>query len=455
MVVLQGTQRVNNRGHLEVGGCDATELAAAFGTPLYVVDEVELRRRCRRYRQALHASYSNSSVAFAGKALLNLAIARIVAEENLELDVASGGELYTALQAGFPVQRITLHGNFKLDEELRLALRHGVGRIGIDSLDEIERLARLSEEMHCSPRVTLRVAPGVDPHTHGKISTGQDDTKFGLNISNGAARAGIQAILRHPHLQLAGFHCHVGSQLLDTEAHEAAADIVCRFAASMQERYGMRVQEIILGGGLGIQYLPGQQPPSIERFADSICDTFRRSCQNMGLGEPHLGVEPGRSIAGEAGLTLYTIGPVKRVPIREVPGERWYVAVDGGLSDNPRPLMYDALYQTLLANRAAEMPTITVRVSGRHCETDTLLPAVELPEPHPGDILAVLATGAYNASMASNYNRFPRPAMVLANEGNAELITRRETFEDLLKLDLIPERLRQKAIASQGCDKGE
>lgn len=444
MVVLQGTQRINDRGHLEVGGCDTAELAATFGTPLYVVDEVEFRRRCRRYRQAFQTYYPDSSIAFAGKALLNLAIARIVAEENLELDVASGGELFTALQAGFPMQRITLHGNFKLDEELRLALRHGVGRIVVDSLDEIDLLARLSEEMHRSPRVTLRVAPGVDPHTHSKISTGQEDTKFGLNISDGAAGIGVQVILQHHQLQLAGFHCHVGSQLLDTEAHEAAADTVCRFAVSVREQYGVEVQEIILGGGLGIQYLPEQQPPSIEHFAESVCSAFRRSCQEIGLNEPHLGVEPGRSIAGEAGLTLYTVGPVKQVPIREAPGQRWYVAVDGGLSDNPRPLMYDARYQALLANRAVEKAMMTVRVSGRHCETDTLLPAVELPEPHPGDILAVLATGAYNASMASNYNRFPRPAMVLVNEGTAELITRRETFEDLLRLDLIPERLLAK-----------
>jgi diaminopimelate decarboxylase len=290
--------------------------------------------------------------------------------------------------------------------------------------------------------VLLRLAPGVDPHTHGKISTGQDDTKFGMNVGDGSAAAGVAAILAQPALRLRGFHAHVGSQLLDTESHEAAADAVCRFAAAMRDRFNLAIAEIVLGGGLGVRYLPDQQPPSIADFAEAVTSAYCRALDRYQLGRPHLGMEPGRSIVAEAGVTLYTIGPIKDVPISEAPGRRTYVAVDGGLSDNPRPLMYEARYQALVANRGAAAPTQTVRVSGKHCETDTLLPSVELPDVQPGDILAVLTTGAYNYAMASNYNRFTRPAMVLVREGHADLIVRRETWADLLRSDELPERLR-------------
>ncbi|MCL4543202.1 MAG: diaminopimelate decarboxylase [Chloroflexi bacterium] len=441
-MTLQGTQRINAAGHLEVGGCDTVALAREFGTPLYVLDEAELRGRCSAYRQAFQARYPHTGVAYAGKALLTTAVARIVEQEGLELDVASGGELTTALAADFPAHRITLHGNFKLQSELELALHQGVGRIVVDSMLELSQLAELAKRLLKRPTIVLRVAPGVDPHTHGKISTGQDDTKFGFNISNGAAEAGVIEALRHPELHLTGFHAHVGSQLLDTEAHEAAAHIICQFAATMRDHYQLTIRDLILGGGLGIQYLPEQLPPSIESFAKQLTSAFSKALHRYDLGTPHLGIEPGRSIAGEAGLTLYTVGPIKHAPIAAAPGERVYVAIDGGLSDNPRPLMYDARYQALLANRAAEAATFTVRVAGRHCETDTLLPSVDLPFPAAGDILAVLATGAYNYAMASNYNRFPRPAMILVRDGTAEVIVRRETVDDLLRQDVIPERLR-------------
>lgn len=441
MAVLQGTQRVNAHGHLEIGGCDAVDLARAFGTPLYVLDEAAVRERCRAFRAAFGQRYLKSSIAYAGKALLNLAVIRIMDEEGMDLDVASGGELFTAIQAGFPSERITLHGNYKSDDELQLALESGIGRIVVDSLAEVAQLARLAGGRTQPVDVLLRLAPGVDPHTHGKISTGQDDTKFGMNVGDGSAPKGVAAIVAQPALRLRGFHAHVGSQLLDTEAHEAAADAVCRFAAAMRDQHGVRVDDLILGGGLGIRYLPDQQPPSIDDFAEAVTSAFRKALARYDLGEPHLGMEPGRSIVGEAGVTLYMVGPIKRVPISEAPGTRTYVAVDGGLSDNPRPLMYDARYQALIANRAADAPDQTVRVSGKHCETDTLLPSVDLAAPRSGDILAVLSTGAYNYAMASNYNRFTRPAMVLVYDGRADLIVRRETREDLLRCDVLPERL--------------
>lgn len=443
MTVLQGTQRINGAGHLEVGGCDTTVLAEQFGTPLYVLDEAAIRERCRTFRAAFQRLYPLSSIAYAGKALLNLAVVRIMDDEGMDLDVASGGELYTALEAGFPPKRITLHGNYKSDDELRLALENSIGRIVVDSLEEVAQLARLAAGRTYPVEVLLRLAPGVDPHTHGKISTGQDDTKFGMNVADGAAERGVAAILAQPHLRLRGFHAHVGSQLLDTESHEAAAEAVCRFAAAMRDRCGATVEEIILGGGLGIRYLPDQRPPSVDDFAKTVTAAFCLALDRHQLGRPHLGMEPGRSIVGEAGVTLYTVGPIKQVPISEVPGRRTYVAIDGGLSDNPRPLMYEARYQALLANRAAESPSQTVRVSGKHCETDTLLPSVDLPQVRSGDILAVLSTGAYNYAMASNYNRFTRPAMVLARDGGADLIVRRETWDDVLRCDFVPERLRQ------------
>ncbi len=443
--MLLGTQQVNSKGHLEIGGCDAVDLARQFGTPLYVLDETTVRERCRTFLDAFHRRYPRSSVAFAGKALLTSAVVRIVDEEGLELDVASGGELFTALSAGFPANRITLHGNYKSDAELMLALQHGVGRIVVDSLDEVAQLSRLGGGRSRPIDVLLRLAPGVDPHTHGKISTGQDDTKFGLNVSDSSAEAGVAAIAAVSQLRLRGFHAHVGSQLLDTEAHEAAADVVCRFAARVRDEHGISVDQIILGGGLGIRYLPEHQPPSIEAFAGAVTGAFRAALQRFELGEPRLGVEPGRAVVGEAGVTLYTVGPVKSVPINETPGRRTYVAIDGGLSDNPRPLMYEARYQAVIANRAGDPPTQTVRVSGKHCETDTLLPSAQLPDVAAGDVLAVLSTGAYNYAMASNYNRLPRPAMVLVHDGHADLIVRRETYDDLLRCDVIPDRLMAQA----------
>lgn len=433
---LFGTQAVNERGHLSIGGCDAVELAMVYGTPLYVVDEALVRANCRAYAGAFARRYPRAHVAYAGKAFLCAAMARLVDDEGLHLDVASGGEVATARAAGFPMQKVALHGNFKSNEELRLALELRVGRIVVDSDYELDQLARLTAELGAHAHILLRTAPGVDPHTHQKISTGQADTKFGLNVANGAALAAVRRAMAMPSVTLRGIHAHVGSQLLDTEAHETAADVLCQFLAEARDAAGFVAEELILGGGLGIRYGPSDRPPSIDHFVETLVAAVERGIAQYGIAAPELGVEPGRSIVGEAGVTLYTVGPVKTVPIQEEPGQRTYVAVDGGLSDNPRPLMYDARYPALIADRASQPARSVVRVSGKHCETDTLVPEVALADPRPGDVLAVLDTGAYNYAMASNYNRFPRPAVVAVCDGQARLWVRRETLDDVLRCDV-------------------
>lgn len=438
---LLGTQRINDRGHLEIGGCDTVDLARTYGTPLYVLDEALIRANCRAFRQAFGQRYPQVEIAYAGKAFLTTAMARIVAQEGLALDVASAGELYTALRGGFPPERIFFHGNNKSPDELALALAHGVGRIVVDNLYELDLLGRLAAETGRTADILIRTAPGIDPHTHHRIRTGQADTKFGLSIADGAAMTAVKRALALPGVRLRGLHAHVGSQLLDTRAHEEAADIVLRFAREVADETGYVIEELNLGGGLGIRYLPEHRPPTIDEFAEALVGAVRRALAAYTLPAPRLQLEPGRAIVSEAGTTLYTVGAIKRVSIPEPPGERLYVTIDGGMSDNPRPQLYDAKYTALLANKADRPAVVTARIAGKHCETDILIQSVPLAEPEPGDILAVLATGAYNYSMASNYNRFPRPAVVLVADGRAEVIVKRETLDDLLRQDVIPPRL--------------
>ena len=432
-----GTQQINSVGHLTIGGCDTVELARQFGTPLYVVDEALIRENCREYQRAFRQRLEAVEIAYAGKALITTAICRLMQQEKMSLDVASEGELYTALQAGFPAERIKLHGNFKKESLIRMALTHGVGRIVADSLVEVEDLSRLAGEMGKTAHLLLRIAPGVKASTHAAIQTGQEDTKFGLSIRD-AARPGIKLALELPHVQLHGLHAHIGSQILDTDAFKRAVEVFVEFLASTREELGFHCEQLDLGGGLGIRYQEEDRPPSIDDLAEVMAGTLKACCEQKGLPVPALILEPGRSIVGEAGTTLYTLGAVKHIP-----GVRTYLSVDGGLSDNPRPVMYDALYRATIANKADQEPSVEgLRVSGAHCETDMLIPEIALQEPAPGDILAVFGTGAYNHSMASNYNRFCRPAMVLVHEGQADLITRREELADLVRQDVMPERLK-------------
>ncbi len=440
--MLLGTQRVNAKGHLEIGGCDVTRLAAEFGTPLYVMDEALIRRNCREFRAAFESRYPRNAVCYAGKAFLTTAFCRIIQEEGLNLDVASLGELYTALRAGFPPERINLHGNNKSREELEMAVRSRIGHVVVDNLLEIQMLAAVTREMDLSMDVLVRCNPGVDPHTHKFISTGQADTKFGLNVKDGSALAAIRQILAHPGLRFDGIHCHVGSQLLDTEAHEGAVDALIGLMRRIVDETGTLCNVVNIGGGLGVRYRSHHEPPSFDRFAETVTSRLKAALDGANLPYPVLQHEPGRALVAEAGTTLYTVGAIKTVPITEDPGHRVYVAVDGGLSDNPRPQMYDAVYEIIVANKADRPHDQTITIAGKHCETDVLIWDTVAPGLKPGDVIAVQTTGAYNYAMASNYNKFLRPAVVLVNDGGADLIVERETLEDLVRHDVIPDRLR-------------
>jgi diaminopimelate decarboxylase len=435
-MMLLGTQRVNDAGHLEIGGVDTVRLAEEFGTPLYVVDEAAFRQTARSFLAAFRAQYPRVEVSFAGKVFLCKGICKVVEQEGLGLDVASGGELYTALHAGFPASRISVHGNNKSPEELRMALDARVGHLVVDNAYELDLLSDLARDLREPQPILLRVAPGIDPHTHRRISTGQVDTKFGFDIGSGAAMAAIRRVREIPTLQLLGLHCHVGSQLLDTDCHEDSVAAMVDLLSEVKREFGLEFPELNIGGGLGIRYLRTQQPPSHEEFAARITGVLKRKLDEAGLAYPTLLQEPGRSLIGEAGVTLYSVGSIKPIP-----GVRTYVSVDGGLSDNPRPALYEARYEVVVANRAAEPHENVVTVAGKHCETDILFWDVPLADPRPGDLLAVQSTGAYNFSMASNYNRFRRPAVVLVNEGQADLLVRRQNYEDLVAQDVVPERL--------------
>lgn len=435
--MLRGTMQINAQGHLEIGGCDCVELAKEFGTPLYVVDEALVRENCRRYKKAFAQNYpAEARVAYAGKAFLVLAMCRLVAEEGLWLDVASGGELFTALQARFPTECIYLHGNYKSEEELAMAVRHKVGRIVVDCLEELERLNEIAAHQNTVADILLRLTPGVEAHTHEYIRTGQIDTKFGFSIEGGVAHTAVEKALSLPHLRLLGFHCHIGSQIFETEPYRIAVEEMFRFAEEVRKQTGFTMQELNMGGGLGVRYTPEDDPPTVEEFVTHLCSSVKEMAAYFNMPLPSLAVEPGRSIVGEAGTTLYSIGVVK-----EVPKVRTYVSVDGGMSDNPRPALYGARYFALIANKANQTADrmVTVTVAGKHCESDILIRDIPLADPKPGDILAVFTTGAYHYSMASNYNRFPKPAVVFVKDGKAKLVVRRETYDDLLRCDLTGE----------------
>lgn len=431
-----GTQSVGADGHLQVGGCDTVALAEQFGTPLYVLDEWAFRARCRAYRQAFCTRKPDTRIAYAGKALLTVAVCQMVAEEGLELDVASGGELYTALKAGFPPERIHLHGVYKTESELREALAARVGTIVLDNFDEIERLRGLMSA-NDSVSVMVRVAPDVTAETHPLIQTGQLDSKFGFHWHNREALRAVEAVLADTRLRLEGFHCHIGSQIGDLEAFRAATRAMVSFAQSVRQRLGYWAPLLNVGGGLAVRYTPDDPQLTPDVLAEAIVGTLRQACAHEGYPEPVLMIEPGRSLIAEAGLTLYRVGAVKHVSHGRSDLPETYLIVDGGVSDNPRPTMYGARYTAVNAMRAdPTLPRRPYRILGKHCETDPIIDWAELPETRVGDLIAVLTTGAYAYSMSSNYNRYPRPAMVAVREGQARLIVRRETYDQLVQNDL-------------------
>ncbi|MGH2599583.1 MAG: diaminopimelate decarboxylase [Dehalococcoidia bacterium] len=430
--VLPSTAAVNERGHLTIGGCDTVELAREYGTPLYVFDEQHLRDQARAFARSFTRRNPETMVAYASKAYTGLAILQLVAEEGLGLDVVSGGELAIALAAGFPVERIHLHGNNKTPQELREAVAAGVGRVVVDNFHEIELLDRIAGEAGRRQQVLLRLAPGIDPHTHAKISTGQIDTKFGFTIQNGDAAEAVSRTLAAPNLTLLGYHCHIGSQIFEIESYAQVADVMLGFAAEQRDRTGFAPEEFSPGGGFAVQYLADAPPPEPDAYAAMVVDAVNAARERYKLPPLRLFVEPGRSMVARAGVTLYTIGAIK-----DIPDVRRYVSVDGGMADNIRPAMYDAQYEAIVANRPEEAPAEMVTVAGKYCESgDILIRDIDLPRLESGDILAVPASGAYAPAMASNYNAALRPAVVFVRDGAARLVRRRETYEDLLRTEI-------------------
>ncbi|RRJ66419.1 diaminopimelate decarboxylase [Paenibacillus oralis] len=433
---LHGTSKINAKGHLEIGGCDTVELKQQFGTPLYIVDEALVRQRCREYMDAFRASGLSFQVAYASKAFCVMAMCRLAEEEGLSLDVVSEGELFTALQAGFPAQRIHFHGNNKTLDELEMAMSAGIGCFVADNFTELHMLQALAAEKGTKVNVLLRVTPGVEAHTHEYISTGQTDSKFGFDIGNGSASEAVELASRSLNLNLLGVHSHIGSQIFETEGFQLAVERVAAFAMQVKEKLNVVFKVVNLGGGFGIRYTEEDTPLKVADYVRAITDAVKEHFSDY-PELPEIWVEPGRSIVGDAGTTLYTVGTSK-----DIPGVRKYVAVDGGMTDNPRPALYDSKYEAMLANRAHDENEETVSIAGKCCESgDMLIWDVELPKVNSGDLLAVACTGAYNYAMASNYNRIRRPAVVFAQDGHSDLVVKRESLQDLIACDVIPERI--------------
>ena len=425
------TAGVNSQDRLTVGGCDAVELAREFGTPLLVFDDATLRGMCRGFADAFASRYPNSGVLYASKAFVNAAVARLVAEEGLGLDVVSGGELAVASAAGVDMRNVYFHGNNKTPDELEYALDAGCGRVVVDSFYELDLLNEIAKRRGVSHDILLRLSPSVDPHTHAATTTGILDSKFGFSIETGDSTTAIRQALAASNLDLIGLHFHLGSPIFELEPYAIAIDTVLTYLAQFIGE-GLDMREFSPGGGFAIGYVRDQLPPSIEDYAEVIVSTFRRRCGDLGFGEPKLIVEPGRSIVGRAGVALYTVGAIKTIPT-----VRKYVSLDGGMGDNIRPALYGSEYEAVAASRMSDAPAETVTLAGKYCESgDVLVRDVEMPVLEAGDVIAIPASGAYAPSMASNYNLNGRPAIVIASDGEATLIRRRETFADMMALDV-------------------
>ncbi|EIV95803.1 diaminopimelate decarboxylase [Frankia sp. QA3] len=434
------TARLDPDGVLRIGGVRVDELAAEFGTPAFILDEADFRARCAAWRSA----FEDCDVYYAGKAFLCRAVARWVAEEGLNLDVCTGGELAVARSVGFPAQRLLFHGNNKSVAELRAAVAYGVGRIVVDSFAEIDRLAAVAAEAGVRQRVLVRVTPGVEAHTHHYVSTGQEDQKFGFSLAGGAAAEAVERVLAADALHLVGLHAHIGSQIFDTAGFGLAAHRMVGLLARIRDTHDLELPELDLGGGLGIAYTSEDAPLEVADVAERLTAVVGKECAAAGLAVPRLGVEPGRAVVGPTTVTLYEVGTVK-----ELPGLRTFVSVDGGMSDNIRTALYDARYTARLVSRAGSPAAHVVTLVGRHCESgDVVAHDVPLPDDvRPGDLVAVPASGAYHRSMASNYNHVTRPPVVAVRDGVARLIVRRETEEDLLRLDIDPAEQADPAVA--------
>lgn len=431
-LIYPATSLHNAAGHLEIDGCDVVDLVEDFGSPLFIYEEKTIRDQCRRFMDAFRKRTADFEVIYASKAFSTIAVCQLIAEEGLSIDVSSGGEYHTALVAGVPTERMFFHGNNKTPAELEYALANGVGFVVVDSFNELALLEEMAAGRSKKQPVLLRITPGIEAHTHSYIQTGQEDSKFGFGLAEGLALEAIRRALAAPHLELVGLHAHIGSQIFSFDAFLKAITILVDLIKEAHDRHGFECRYLNIGGGLGIRYTMEDTPSTIDDYVEVKVAGVREEMARAGLPAPRICVEPGRSIVAKAGITAYRIGTIK-----EVPGIRTYVSVDGGMSDNIRPMLYDARYEAIIANRATAPVDTTVTVAGKHCESgDILIRDAQLAKPELGDILVIAATGAYCYAMASNYNGNPRPAVVLVHDGKARVIAERETYSDLVAKQL-------------------
>lgn len=424
--------QINHEGHLLIGGVDTTSLAKQYGTPLIAYDTNNIRQQIRNFKKIFDEEQVDYQISYASKAFATIAMYQLINQENIHCDVVSGGEIYTAAQAGFPMGKVSFHGNNKSYEELELALDQNIGCIILDNFHEIELLSQLTDKRGQDIDVMFRVTPGISAHTHQYVMTGQEDSKFGFDINSGQADDAIQQVLATRHLNPIGIHCHIGSQIFATDGFIMAAQKMMALLHHWQVKFDFLAPVVNLGGGFGIQYTDDEKPLQPESFIKAILHEMKRIAAETQMKLPEIWIEPGRSIVGSAGVSLYTVGSRKVIP-----GVRTYVAVDGGMGDNIRPALYQAKYETVVANKLTQPVTETVSIAGKYCESgDMLAWDQKLPKTEAGDLLAILDTGAYGYSMASNYNRNPRPAVVFCENGTSKLIVKRESLQDLIRQDL-------------------
>lgn len=424
---------VNEKGHLTAGGIDTVELAEKYGTPLYVMDEQLIRKSCRSFKSSIDRFYGgNGLVCYASKAFCCKEMCRIMKEEGIGLDVVSIGELYTAVKSGFDCDKICFHGNNKTDEELGFAIDHHIGHIIVDNISELERLNAIAESKNIKASIMFRIKPGIDAHTHSFVKTGQIDSKFGFALETGEAFEAVKKAISSGNIVLRGLHCHIGSQIFDIDPFEAAAEVMLKFIAKIKNELGFEINELNLGGGFGIKYLESHDPVPYETYMERVSEAVHRCCKELDIKLPFILIEPGRSIAGPAGITLYTVGARK-----EIPDIRTYISIDGGMCDNPRYILYQSEYEAIVANKASEPRDEKVTIAGKCCESGDLI-GENMPLQHAesGDIIAVCATGAYNYSMSSNYNRIPKPPVVFINNGESRTVIKKETLEDIVRNDM-------------------
>lgn len=424
---------VNEKGNLTIGGVDAVALAEQYGTPLYVMDEALIRNAVSRFRNSIDKYYDGQGlVCYASKAFSCLEIYRIMKSEGVGVDVVSIGELYTAVKAGFPMEKVGFHGNNKTDDELRFAIENGVGHIIVDNFSELERLEAIAKEKNAKPHIMFRIKPGIDAHTHDFVKTGQIDSKFGFALETGEAFEAVKQAVACENVKLVGLHCHIGSQIFDIAPFEEAAKVMLGLIAEIKNELAYEIKELNLGGGFGIKYLNEHDPAPFETYIERVSEVVKSECERLNIAQPYIMIEPGRSIAAPAGITLYKVGARK-----EIPNIRTYVSIDGGMCDNPRYALYKSEYEAVVANKAGEERSEQVTIAGKCCESGDLI-GENMPLQHAesGDIIAVCATGAYNYSMSSNYNRIPKPAVVFVNNGESRIAVKRETLDDIIRNDV-------------------